>query len=206
MRRNNWIKKSCVINKQSLRCISCQTLEWSGSLDFAFVKLDLLQISTSKTFLLTSLKSCLSFDLWSCFLARNIWLNFWILCLPSVLPWMTVKNIDRFCLLIWHSYRWCFMLVMWLHPHVLIWDCSMEFLYRSTAGEGPLVAFGGSDGVIRVLSMITWKVSLKLWSFWCILPCFSKLLMLHCSLLEGTLEDTKELLIVWWHSWLLQAR
>ena len=103
MRRNNWIKKSCVINKQSLRCISCQTLQWSGSLDFAFVKLDLLQISTSKTFLLTSLKSCLSFDLWSCFLARNIWLNFWILCLPSVLPWMTAKNIDRFCLLIWHS-------------------------------------------------------------------------------------------------------
>lgn len=35
---------------------------------------------------------------------------------------------------------------------------SMEFLSRSTAGEGPLVAFGGSDGVIRVLSMITWKV------------------------------------------------
>lgn len=37
----------------------------------------------------------------------------------------------------------------------------MEFLYRSTAGEGPLVAFGGSDGVIRVLSMITWKVRLS---------------------------------------------
>uniref|UniRef100_A0A803LT85 Transducin/WD40 repeat-like superfamily protein n=1 Tax=Chenopodium quinoa TaxID=63459 RepID=A0A803LT85_CHEQI len=35
----------------------------------------------------------------------------------------------------------------------------MEFLYRSTAGEGPLVAFGGSDGVIRVLSMITWKLA-----------------------------------------------
>lgn len=35
----------------------------------------------------------------------------------------------------------------------------MEFLCRSTAGDGsPLVAFGGSDGVIRVLSMITWKV------------------------------------------------
>ncbi|KAH9608331.1 hypothetical protein KSS87_003759 [Heliosperma pusillum] len=35
----------------------------------------------------------------------------------------------------------------------------MEFLSRSTAGEGPLVAFGGSDGVIRVLSMITWKLA-----------------------------------------------
>ncbi|KNA14896.1 hypothetical protein SOVF_102910 [Spinacia oleracea] len=35
----------------------------------------------------------------------------------------------------------------------------MEFLYRSTAVEGPLVAFGGSDGVIRVLSMITWKLA-----------------------------------------------
>ncbi|KAK3022160.1 hypothetical protein RJ639_045355 [Escallonia herrerae] len=35
---------------------------------------------------------------------------------------------------------------------------SMEFLSRSTAGDGPLVAFGGSDGVIRVLSMITWKL------------------------------------------------
>lgn len=36
----------------------------------------------------------------------------------------------------------------------------MEFLAKSSSGEGPLVAFGGSDGVIRVLSMITWKVFL----------------------------------------------
>ncbi|GAB4829434.1 hypothetical protein Ancab_019105 [Ancistrocladus abbreviatus] len=35
----------------------------------------------------------------------------------------------------------------------------MEFLTRSSPGEGPLVAFGGSDGVIRVLSMITWKLA-----------------------------------------------
>ncbi|KAH1034592.1 hypothetical protein AAZX31_20G043500 [Glycine max] len=35
--------------------------------------------------------------------------------------------------------------------------CSMEFLYR-TGGDGPLVAFGASDGVIRVLSMMTWKL------------------------------------------------
>ncbi|KAM7470155.1 hypothetical protein LguiA_008338 [Lonicera macranthoides] len=35
----------------------------------------------------------------------------------------------------------------------------MEFLSRSSANEGPLVAFGGSDGVIRVLSMITWKLA-----------------------------------------------
>ncbi|XP_062081320.1 uncharacterized protein LOC133786118 [Humulus lupulus] len=34
----------------------------------------------------------------------------------------------------------------------------MEFLSRSTAGDVPLVAFGGSDGVIRVLSMISWKL------------------------------------------------
>ncbi|XP_054811756.1 uncharacterized protein LOC129312972 [Prosopis cineraria] len=34
----------------------------------------------------------------------------------------------------------------------------MEFLYRSGGGDGPLVAFGGSDGVIRVLSMMTWKL------------------------------------------------
>jgi hypothetical protein len=34
----------------------------------------------------------------------------------------------------------------------------MEFLSRSVSNDGPLVAFGGSDGVIRVLSMITWKV------------------------------------------------
>lgn len=39
--------------------------------------------------------------------------------------------------------------------------CSMEFLSRSAGGDAPLVAFGGSDGVIRVLSMITWKV----WKF-----------------------------------------
>nr|XP_043627540.1 uncharacterized protein LOC122599148 [Erigeron canadensis] len=34
----------------------------------------------------------------------------------------------------------------------------MEFLSKSVGGEGPLVAFGSSDGVIRVLSMITWKL------------------------------------------------
>ncbi|XP_010913344.1 uncharacterized protein [Elaeis guineensis] len=34
----------------------------------------------------------------------------------------------------------------------------MEFLSRSASGDGPLVAFGGSDGVIRVLSMLTWKL------------------------------------------------
>ncbi|XP_010241186.1 PREDICTED: uncharacterized protein LOC104585868 [Nelumbo nucifera] len=34
----------------------------------------------------------------------------------------------------------------------------MEFLSRSAGGDGPLIAFGGSDGVIRVLSMITWKL------------------------------------------------
>ncbi|KAG7556385.1 WD40 repeat [Arabidopsis suecica] len=35
----------------------------------------------------------------------------------------------------------------------------MEFLTRSSGGEGPLVAFGSTDGVIRVLSMITWKLA-----------------------------------------------
>lgn len=45
-----------------------------------------------------------------------------------------------------------------LQSKLMISVCSMEFLCRSTAGDGPLVAFGGSDGVIRVLSMITWKV------------------------------------------------
>ncbi|KAH7833004.1 hypothetical protein Vadar_002270 [Vaccinium darrowii] len=35
----------------------------------------------------------------------------------------------------------------------------MEFLSKSSAGDGPLVAFGGSDGVIRVLSMITWRLA-----------------------------------------------
>lgn len=34
----------------------------------------------------------------------------------------------------------------------------MEFLSRTAAGDAPLVAFGASDGVIRVLSMITWKL------------------------------------------------
>ena len=34
----------------------------------------------------------------------------------------------------------------------------MEFLSRSSSGDAPLVAFGSSDGVIRVLSMLTWKV------------------------------------------------
>ncbi|KAH9782399.1 WD REPEATS REGION domain-containing protein [Citrus sinensis] len=35
---------------------------------------------------------------------------------------------------------------------------SMEFLSRSAVGDVPLVAFGSSDGVIRVLSMISWKL------------------------------------------------
>ncbi|XP_022959845.1 uncharacterized protein LOC111460785 [Cucurbita moschata] len=34
----------------------------------------------------------------------------------------------------------------------------MEFLSKSSGADGPLVAFGGSDGVIRVLSMLTWKL------------------------------------------------
>nr|GEV59174.1 transducin/WD40 repeat-like superfamily protein [Tanacetum cinerariifolium] len=34
----------------------------------------------------------------------------------------------------------------------------MEFLSKSGGGDGPLIAFGSSDGVIRVLSMITWKL------------------------------------------------
>ncbi|KAI3701895.1 hypothetical protein L6452_27348 [Arctium lappa] len=34
----------------------------------------------------------------------------------------------------------------------------MEFLSKSSGGDDPLVAFGSSDGVIRVLSMITWKL------------------------------------------------
>ncbi|RDX71749.1 hypothetical protein CR513_48853 [Mucuna pruriens] len=37
-------------------------------------------------------------------------------------------------------------------------DNNMEFLYRTGVGDGPLVAFGASDGVIRVLSMMTWKL------------------------------------------------
>ncbi|KAL0289519.1 UNVERIFIED_CONTAM: TSET complex member tstF [Sesamum calycinum] len=36
---------------------------------------------------------------------------------------------------------------------------SMEFLCRSAAHDGPLVVFGGSDGGIRVLSMLTWKLA-----------------------------------------------
>ncbi|KAL6545662.1 hypothetical protein OROGR_009536 [Orobanche gracilis] len=35
----------------------------------------------------------------------------------------------------------------------------MEFLCRPASSDGPLVAFGGSDGVIRVLSMLTWKLA-----------------------------------------------
>ncbi|KAF8082503.1 hypothetical protein N665_0822s0015 [Sinapis alba] len=35
----------------------------------------------------------------------------------------------------------------------------MEFLTRSSGGDGPLVAFGSTDGIIRVLSMITWKLA-----------------------------------------------
>ncbi|ONM39773.1 Transducin/WD40 repeat-like superfamily protein [Zea mays] len=34
----------------------------------------------------------------------------------------------------------------------------MEFLSRTSSSDAPLVAFGSSDGVIRVLSMLTWKL------------------------------------------------
>jgi hypothetical protein len=72
----------------------------------------------------------------------------------------------------------------------------MEFLSRSAGGDGPLVAFGGSDGIIRVLSMITWKVG-GLSSCWSII--FSTSVFIHfvltlvsCSLCEGTLEVIKD--------------
>lgn len=53
----------------------------------------------------------------------------------------------------------------------------MEFLSRSAVGDVPLVAFGGSDGVIRVLSMMTWKVCFLFFS----LNCPSLLVMKnHC--------------------------
>lgn len=52
----------------------------------------------------------------------------------------------------------CFILSFSLIYEFLFTYCSMEFLSRSSAGDTPLVAFGASDGVIRVLSMITWKV------------------------------------------------
>ncbi|OEL28394.1 hypothetical protein BAE44_0010585 [Dichanthelium oligosanthes] len=44
-----------------------------------------------------------------------------------------------------------------LKPFLFIF-CSMEFLSRSSSSDAPLVAFGSSDGVIRVLSMLTWKL------------------------------------------------
>lgn len=67
----------------------------------------------------------------------------------------------------------------------------MEFLYRSGVGDVPLVAFGGSDGVIRVLSMMTWKV--------CSLETLviKRIIILNdvvvlCSLYVGTWEVTKD--------------
>ncbi|KAG4186017.1 hypothetical protein ERO13_A08G023424v2 [Gossypium hirsutum] len=37
----------------------------------------------------------------------------------------------------------------------------MEFLPWLATGDSPLVAFGGSDGVIRTLSMMTWKLAAR---------------------------------------------
>ncbi|KAH6794105.1 Transducin/WD40 repeat-like superfamily protein [Perilla frutescens var. hirtella] len=42
---------------------------------------------------------------------------------------------------------------------ITLFFCSMEFLSKSVSSDGPLVAFGASDGVIRVLSMLTWKLA-----------------------------------------------
>ena len=76
----------------------------------------------------------------------------------------------------------------------------MEFLSRSVVGDGPLVAFGGSDGVIRVLSMITWKVCNFIFS-----DTLDKLLAIYvlclnvwffCSLLEDTQEVIKNQYLV----------
>ena len=63
----------------------------------------------------------------------------------------------------------------------------MEFLTRSsTTTDGPWIGFGGSDGVIRVLSMGTWQVFIvviisRLYSFkwdWC-------LVVLDTTILDG---------------------
>jgi hypothetical protein len=43
--------------------------------------------------------------------------------------------------------------------YLLFRGSSVAFLPRSGVVEGPLAAFGGSDGVIRVLSMTLWQVS-----------------------------------------------
>lgn len=69
----------------------------------------------------------------------------------------------------------------------------MEFLYRSGVGDGPLVAFGASDGVIRVLSMMTWKVGNQNIN----INLVTTISMLYgtfvpCSLCEGTLEVIKD--------------
>lgn len=83
----------------------------------------------------------------------------------------------------------------------------MEFLCRSATSDGPLVAFGGSDGVIRVLSMITWKVS---YLYYFGVHCFTiqvasqipsnrikgKLSFYDCSLLEGTQEVIRDQFLV----------
>lgn len=67
----------------------------------------------------------------------------------------------------------------------IICCCSMEFLYRSGGSDGPLVAFGGSDGVIRVLSMITWKVFFWTTTLFCsmFIILWSRILRLHVMLL-----------------------
>jgi hypothetical protein len=73
----------------------------------------------------------------------------------------------------------------------------MEFLYQSSSNDGPLVAFGGSDGVIRVLSMITWKVLESFSELLLFLPFFGILRSIitedgiMCRWLEDTLEVIK---------------
>ncbi|KAK8615207.1 hypothetical protein V6N13_068988 [Hibiscus sabdariffa] len=39
----------------------------------------------------------------------------------------------------------------------------MEFLPWLSVGDGPLVVFGGSDGGIRILSMMTWRLAARCW-------------------------------------------
>lgn len=68
----------------------------------------------------------------------------------KALFFLIVKNILKFQFILYNEYSL---------DKISLCSCSMEFLSRPASTDGPLVAFGGSDGMIRVLSMLTWKVS-----------------------------------------------
>lgn len=128
-------------------------LEWEAKMNFLIWKVTFM-CHFNWCVILSQLSSYWSYQ-------KSIWVNLWVFFdLPQLSSYLGLLS-HLNCLIVQHG-QVMFLLSIWFMTYYpesfLLVVSSMEFLSRSSAGDGPLVAFGGSDGVIRVLSMITWKV------------------------------------------------